>query len=168
MFKEHDRIVLTAPVPAEGLEVGDVGTVVHVYADEIAVDEGKAEIKTLDARRKELQAQLDSADEPPPLLHPRMAELYRQKVTDLAAALEHPDTRTEAADAIRGLIDAIVLTPAAGALEAHVVRRGRRGQAESGGPESGLQIELKGNLAAMLSTAQTQRGHRRPATSNCG
>ena len=32
MIKEHDRIVLTEPVPSEG-EVGDVGTVVHVYAD---------------------------------------------------------------------------------------------------------------------------------------
>ena len=83
-----------------------------------------------------------------------MAELYRQKVTDLAQALEHPDTRTEAAESIRGLIDAIVLTPAAGALEAHVVRRGRRVQAETGSQETGLQIELKGNLAAMLSAAQ--------------
>jgi DNA invertase Pin-like site-specific DNA recombinase len=45
--------------------------------DEIAVDEGKAEIKALDARRKELQAQLESADEPLPLLHAEMAELYR-------------------------------------------------------------------------------------------
>jgi len=48
--------------------------------DEIAVDEGKAEIKVLDARRKELQAQLENAEEPPPLLHPEMAELYGQKV----------------------------------------------------------------------------------------
>jgi len=32
MIKEHDRIVLRARVPAEGLEVDDVGTVVHVYA----------------------------------------------------------------------------------------------------------------------------------------
>ena len=30
MIKKHDRIVLTEPVPAVGLEVGDVGTVVHV------------------------------------------------------------------------------------------------------------------------------------------
>ena len=72
----------------------------------------------------------------------------------LAQALEHPDTRTEAADAIRGLIDAIVLTPAVGALEAHVIRRGRRAQTEAGGQESGLQIELRGNLAAMLSAAK--------------
>ena len=58
-----------------------------------------------------LQAKLDSGDEPPPLLHPGMAKLYRQKVSDIAQALEHPDTRTEAAEAIRGLIDEIVLTP---------------------------------------------------------
>ena len=47
MIKEHDRVVLTEPVPAEGLEMGDVGTVVHVYA------EGKAfeiEFTTLDGK----------------------------------------------------------------------------------------------------------------------
>jgi len=92
--------------------------------DEIALDEGKVEIKSLDARRKELQAQLENADEPPPLLHPEMADLYRQKVTTLA----HPETRTEATETLRGLIDAIVMTPVRGALR----------------------IELKGNLAAML------------------
>ncbi len=104
--------------------------------DEIAVDEGKAEIKSLDARRKELQAQLENAEEPPPLLHPEMAELYRQKVITLAQALERPETRTEATDALRGLIDAIVMTPVDGALR----------------------IELKGNLAAMLgATVQRKR-----------
>ena len=44
-IKEHDRVVLTAPVPAEGLEVGDVGTVVHVYPDGKAFD---VEFTTLD------------------------------------------------------------------------------------------------------------------------
>ena len=38
MIKEHERIVLTAAVPAAGLEVGDVGTVVHVYADKRAYE----------------------------------------------------------------------------------------------------------------------------------
>ena len=33
MIREHDRVVLTAPVPKERLEIGDVGTVVHVYPD---------------------------------------------------------------------------------------------------------------------------------------
>ena len=33
MIKEHERVVLTVPVPEEGLEAGDVGTVVHLYRD---------------------------------------------------------------------------------------------------------------------------------------
>jgi hypothetical protein len=33
MIKEHDRVVLAAAVPSEGLVAGDVGTVVHVYRD---------------------------------------------------------------------------------------------------------------------------------------
>jgi hypothetical protein len=30
MIKEHDRVVLTAPLPSVGFEAGDVGTVVHL------------------------------------------------------------------------------------------------------------------------------------------
>ena len=81
-------------------------------------------------------AQLETADEPPPLLHPEMAQLYRQKVTTLAQALECPETRTEATEALRGLVDAIVMTP----------------------EEGQLRIELKGNPAAMLdATVQSER-----------
>lgn len=32
-IREHDRVVLTTDVPAEKLTAGDVGTVVHIYAD---------------------------------------------------------------------------------------------------------------------------------------
>jgi len=38
MIKEHDRVVLEVGVPAEGLEAGDVGTVVHVYRDGLAFE----------------------------------------------------------------------------------------------------------------------------------
>ena len=67
-----------------------------------------------------------------------MARIYRTKVTELAEALQQPQNRLEATEALRGLVDAIVLTPAA-----------------SG---EGLGIELRGNLAAMLgATVQTKR-----------
>jgi hypothetical protein len=33
MITEHERVVLTKSLPNEGLEAGDVGTVVHVYTD---------------------------------------------------------------------------------------------------------------------------------------
>ena len=38
MIKEHDRVVLTASLPAEKLEAGDVGTVVHIYRDGLAYE----------------------------------------------------------------------------------------------------------------------------------
>lgn len=38
MINEHDRVVLTTMVPDEGLEAGDVGTVVHVYRDGFAFE----------------------------------------------------------------------------------------------------------------------------------
>jgi hypothetical protein len=47
MIKEHDRIALTEPAPAEGLEGGDVGTVVHVCPDGKAFE---VEFTTLDGK----------------------------------------------------------------------------------------------------------------------
>ena len=56
MITEHDRVVLTAPVPKERLEIGDVGTVVHVYQDGkafevefIALDGHTAAVATVEA-----------------------------------------------------------------------------------------------------------------------
>ena len=56
MIKEHDRVALVATVPSEGLVVGDVGTVVHLYRDgqayevEFTTLEGKtAAVVTLEA-----------------------------------------------------------------------------------------------------------------------
>lgn len=31
MLREHDRIVLTSDLPAQGLRAGDVGTIIHVH-----------------------------------------------------------------------------------------------------------------------------------------
>jgi predicted component of viral defense system (DUF524 family) len=38
VIKEHDRVVLTVPVPDQSLEPGDVGTIVHVYRDGLAYE----------------------------------------------------------------------------------------------------------------------------------
>jgi hypothetical protein len=47
MIKEHERVVLKEAVPNEGLERGDVGTVVHVYKDGQAYE---VEFITLDGK----------------------------------------------------------------------------------------------------------------------
>lgn len=47
MIKELDTVVLTTAIPKEGLEPGDVGTVVHAYEDAQAFE---VELTTLDGR----------------------------------------------------------------------------------------------------------------------
>lgn len=49
MLKEHERIVLLTPIPGEGLEAGDVGTIVHVYRDGQAYE---AEFVALDGKTR--------------------------------------------------------------------------------------------------------------------
>ena len=38
MIEEHDRVVLTDDRPEQDLQAGDVGTVVHVYAEGTAYE----------------------------------------------------------------------------------------------------------------------------------
>ena len=38
MIREHDCIVLTQDIPDDGLQAGDVGTVVHVHRDGAAYE----------------------------------------------------------------------------------------------------------------------------------
>jgi hypothetical protein len=37
-IKEHDCVVLTAALPGENLEAGDVGTVVHIHKNSVAYE----------------------------------------------------------------------------------------------------------------------------------
>ena len=62
-------------------------------------------------RKETLLKQIQTAHEPPHLLHPGMADLCRTKLEQLPAALQGEDTRLEASETLRGLIDSIVLTP---------------------------------------------------------
>ena len=36
MYREHDQVVLACPLPALGLEPGDVGVVIHVHPADAA------------------------------------------------------------------------------------------------------------------------------------
>ena len=110
----------------------DIKKVIEAIKNGFAGSDLKAEWDALQERKTALQAKLDAADEPPPLLHPTMADLYRANVESLASALQREDTRLEASEMLRGLIDSVVLIP----------------------DEGQLRIELRGNLAAMLAAAQ--------------
>jgi site-specific DNA recombinase len=71
----------------------------------------KAELALIEQRRNELKALIASAeaDPPMPILHPHMAEVFRQKAVLLAGALEHDSEKDAARQALRGFIDRIVV-----------------------------------------------------------
>lgn len=71
----------------------------------------KEKIEKLEARKAELTELLANTDEPPPLLHPNMAEAYHRKIAALYAELQSDETRANAAETFRSLIDRILLVP---------------------------------------------------------
>jgi hypothetical protein len=94
-----------------------------------------ARLRELEAREDEINARLAQAPADIPDIHPNVADIYARKVVRLAEVLRRPDERDEAADAIRGLIEKITLSP---------------------GPKRGqIDATLYGDLAAILEwTAQ--------------
>jgi DNA invertase Pin-like site-specific DNA recombinase len=91
----------------------------------------------LQARQEEIEAELRLVQAPAPV--PRLTEqgiaLYREKVADLEASLNDARVKQEAGEALRSLIEKIVLTPDSDALD-------------------GLSAELHGDLATILSLAE--------------
>ena len=134
---EHRASLSAAEREIERIEVRRK-KLIEMVMDGVSPSKVRHEMNANAIRRDVLKAKLAAADAPPPLLHPEVATIYRTKVAGLARALQEPESRSEATEALRGLVDAIVLTP------------------DDAG--SALQIELKGNLAAMLgATVQKKR-----------
>ncbi len=98
-------------------------------ADALAVN---TKLKALEGQKAGLEDKLAATPDAEPLLHPALATIYRDKVERLEASLRQPDTGREAFELIRGLIDAITLTPVDGKLN----------------------IELRGDLAGILAMSE--------------
>ena len=103
-----------------------------ITEDDAPVKALKAELRTLEQRQGELEKALSVATAPAPLIHPNLAEVYRQKVAALHEALDDPRSRDEAFGTIRSLIDEIRLVPENGELR----------------------IEFKGELGGILSLCE--------------
>ena len=68
-------------------------------------------MRELEARQDEINERIAAVPAGMPDIHPKIADIYRRKVARLAEALADPRDRDEAAEAIRGLIERIVLAP---------------------------------------------------------
>jgi site-specific DNA recombinase len=98
----------------------------------VPADQVKDKMIALDNRRKDLEAELAAGESrPSPVrLHPKMSETYRERVATLIRGLAQQEGMEETREALRGLIEKIVLTPRT--------------------EEPGLRIDLHGALARLL------------------
>ena len=83
----------------------------------------------------ELKDQLANAEEPPPLLHPNVAEIYRQRIAALYEGLQNEDGKAEAAEVFRTSVDQVTLVP----------------------DEAELAIVLRGDLARSFGSPRTRK-----------
>jgi site-specific DNA recombinase len=88
----------------------EIRKLVQAIKDGVSALSIKDELLSLEARKAELQSRLNAPDMPEQQ-HPRMADVYREKVGSLCRALESEESRTAVVEAIRALIDTIVLEP---------------------------------------------------------
>ncbi len=71
----------------------------------------KAPMNKIVERREQIESYLEDTEEAPVMLHPNMSLRYQEEVNALRKSLNKEETRSEAADLLRSLIDKILLTP---------------------------------------------------------
>lgn len=135
--KERNRLQATASQNRGALEKElatvkrDHAKLVDAIIAGIPADQVKDRMLALDARRIELEAQLDRDPAPSPIrIHPKMAETYREKISALISQLQQPDGMPEAKEALRELIDRITI--------------------QAPEPDAKLSIHLEGALGELL------------------
>ncbi len=109
----------------------DIARIIQAIKDGIPALSLKDELCALESRKDDLERALQSAPSPVVRLHPNLAEFYREKVANLADALNAEELRHDASETIRTLIDEVRLTP----------------------NDAQLEIELFGELGALLNLA---------------
>jgi hypothetical protein len=101
---------------------------IEAIADGLRAPGLQQRLDELEARRSEIEQRLAAAPASPVRLHPNLAQVYRRQVEQLQHALDHPEIRDEAMKILRGLIEHVSIGPA----------------------ESGLEIEIVGEIAKMV------------------
>ena len=110
--------------------------IIEAIKNGVAVELIKDELESISVRLKELENLLKNKKEPSLFLHPKMADRYREVIGDLRKSLNHKESRSEASEHLRALIEKIILTPVE--------------------TQEDLSIDLYGDLAGILRVASKE------------
>ena len=105
-----------------------IAQIVEAIADGMYHPSMKEKMTGLETRKAELTSLLADTPEDKPDLLPTASTIYAKKVAKLTQALNRPAERQEAAEALRMLIEKIVLTPGPGRGEIDATLHGELGQ----------------------------------------
>jgi plasmid stabilization system protein ParE len=106
--------------------------IVDAIADGVTALTLRDELLALETRKVALEPELAGWREEPVRLHSEYGRRYHKQVEELAALVQSEEDKQDAFEAIRGLVDRIVLSP----------ERGK------------LRVDLHGEIAAILRLAQ--------------
>ena len=109
----------------------EIKKLIQAIKDGVPGSAVKDEMLALGNRKVALDSERELVRANPPLLHPHMADQWREQVTELRQALEEDRRDPEARQAVRNMVEEIRLTPSDGVLK----------------------VDVKGNLATMLAAA---------------
>jgi site-specific DNA recombinase len=98
----------------------------------------QVKLDELEQHKLKLESEIESAPAAAPRLHPNLAEIYRKKVGGLQDALSDPETRSEAIEILRGLIERVAISAA----------------------EDGFTVELVGEIANMVRLSSGPEGRK--------
>ena len=115
-----------------------LGALVGAITDGLRGTSLQQKLNDLERRKSELEQNLAATPRPRPAMHPNLSEVYRAKVADLHKALIDTTGGVAALEAVRSLIDQVVLHPSADG--------------------KGLEIKLTGEIAAMIDLALGRSG----------
>ncbi len=109
--------------------------IVDAIAQGVAALTLKDELLALETRKATLEQELADWHEEPVRLHPNMAEVYRKQVEELAELVQLEEHKQDAFEAIRALVDRVVLSP----------------------DQAKLRVDLHGEIAAILRLAEASK-----------
>jgi len=133
---------------------------IDAIADGLRTPGLKAKLEGLESRQALLEAELDDPQPAAPRMHPNLAEVYRQKVANLHAALADPACRDQALDILRGLVDQVIMHPREGGFEIELIGQIARMVEISLNPHATKKAALDERTACSVKVVAGARNHR--------